>query len=108
MPAVTFIAHWGAFDHVVEPVATWIVRPVMVADVAITVAADVAGGGLAGGLGVDLVAVSGGRLSLAGGCELLKFSGCRTRLCQLGRWLILVINADFKLSPQDLDFVICL
>jgi hypothetical protein len=31
--------------------------------------ADVAGGSLVGGLGVDLVAISGGRLGLAGGYE---------------------------------------
>ena len=41
----------------------------MVADAAVAIAADVAGGGLVGGLGVDLAAVSGSRLGLTGGCE---------------------------------------
>jgi hypothetical protein len=41
----------------------------MAADAAVTIAADVGGGGLVGRLGVDLAAVSGGRLGLAGGCK---------------------------------------
>jgi hypothetical protein len=52
---------------VVEPVAAWIVCLVMVADATVAVAADVAGGSLAGGLSVDLVAVGSGRLGFAGG-----------------------------------------
>ena len=58
--------------RVVEPVATWIVCPVMVADATVTVAVDVAGGGLAGGLSVDLVAVGSGHLGFTGGGK----SGC--------------------------------
>ena len=49
--AVAFVTCWGAFDRVVEPVAAWIVHSVMVADAAVAVAADVAGGGLVGELG---------------------------------------------------------
>ena len=53
----------------VEPIATWIVHPVMVTDAAVAVTADVAGDGLAGGIGVDLVAISGCWLGLTGGCK---------------------------------------
>jgi len=41
----------------------------MVAEATVAIAVDVADGGCFGGLGVDLAAVSGGQLSLAGGCE---------------------------------------
>jgi hypothetical protein len=41
----------------------------MAADAAVTIAADVGGGGLVGGLGIDLAAVSGGWLGLAGSCK---------------------------------------
>ena len=41
----------------------------MVADATVAVAVDVAGGGLAGGLSVDLAAVGSGRLGFAGGGE---------------------------------------
>jgi hypothetical protein len=35
--AVAFVARWGAFDHIDEPVATRIVRVVMVADAAVAI-----------------------------------------------------------------------
>jgi hypothetical protein len=41
----------------------------MAADAAVTITADVGGGSLVGGLGIDLAAVSGGQLGLAGGCK---------------------------------------
>jgi hypothetical protein len=67
MHVVTFIMcmllpslHTGVPSiYAVEPITTWIICLVMVADATITIAADVAGDSLAGGIGIDLVAVSG-------------------------------------------------
>jgi hypothetical protein len=77
MHVVTFIvhvllpsSHAGVPSiHVIEPVATWIICLVMVADATIAVAADVASSSLAGGLSVDLAAVDSGCLGFTSGGE---------------------------------------